>query len=88
MQIGYSLYAEGYQSYDLISPYFNYPWGDSMANVYQNAASYLTKKNAGKKRVPIGQVREILKDLCKQHREAASLTESYLVQLLKHAAPK
>jgi hypothetical protein len=59
-----------------------------MANVYQKAASYLTKKNAGKVRVSIGNVREILKDLVKQHRECESLGESHLVALMKAAAPK
>ena len=58
-----------------------------MANVYHKAASYLTKKNAGKIRVPIGQVREILKDLCKEHKECLSRKEpSLLSQLLLKAS--
>ena len=58
-----------------------------MANVYQKAASYLTKKNAGKIRVPIGQVREILKHLCKEHKECFERKEaSLLTQLIQKAS--
>lgn len=55
-------------------------------NIVNTAASFLTKKNAGKKKGSLPQTRESVRDLLDQHVEACLAGETSILEGLKAKA--